>query len=87
MSEPRLVLKGDDGVRWTYEIDERDGTVTFHCNNHNEFTNGPRTYQEFLDWFRMTDGDPIRHKNHKDYQAMMRVCRDELLDRGLIPEG
>lgn len=86
MSEPRLVLKDDDDVRWTYEIDERDGTVTFHCSKRNEFTNGPRTYEEFLAWFRQTDPVPIRHKNHKEYQTMMRVCRDELLERGLIQE-
>ena len=84
MSDPRLVPRDDGGVRWTYEINERDGTVTFH--KRGQLTHGPRTYDEFLEWFAATDRDPLRHKNHKDYQAMMRVCRDELLERGLIPE-
>lgn len=86
MSEPRLILKQKD-PKWTYVIDEAAGTVEFICNTDDDSGAGPRTYEEFMDWFARMAHDEDRNRNYPEYQLMIRVCRDELIERGLIPEG
>ncbi len=80
MNEPRLTHK--TGEDWTYVIDEAAGTVEFFSPD--AFLFGPRTFEEFAETYAAVWDDVVRDKNFPEYQLMVRVCRDELIDRGLI---
>ncbi len=68
---------------WDYRIDQKKGTVhMLHGKNKHPSSHGPRTFEEFVEWIRTA----IPENKGDDYSTALKICRDELIDRGLIKE-